>query len=221
MRILLVEDSLPLRTSVKVGLEHLHYAVDAVDNGIDALRYAESQVYDLLVLDLMLPGMHGLEVLREMRARGNQSHVLILSALADTDDRVRGLQLGADDYLIKPFAFRELSARIEALLRRHSGVKQPTLSVADLELDTVAREARHAGRSLSLSSKEFAVLEALLRHRGQVLSRAQLICSSHDYQNEVSDNAIEVLISGLRKKLRQAGAGRLIETRRGFGYLVR
>lgn len=220
MRILLVDDSLPLLRSMRHGLESSGFAIDAVDNGNDGLSYVLSGVYDVIVLDLNLPGMDGLSVLREMRRRLCDTHVLIVSARDQVEDRITGLELGADDYLIKPFSFDELKARIKALVRRKFNDKQPVLKIDGLTIDTSVCEARTGNDRVALSPKEFSVLEALCRHRGKILSRNQLIDKTTDYDREISENAIDVVVCGLRKKLRDVGVADFIQTKRGFGYFV-
>ena len=220
MRILLVDDSLPLLRSLRHGLESSGYAIDAVDNGNDGLSYVLTGVYDVIVLDLNLPGMDGLSVLREMRRRECDTHVLIVSARDQVEDRIAGLELGADDYLIKPFAFDELKARIKALVRRKFNDKQPVMKLNGLTIDTSVCEAWAGNDRIVLSPKEFSVLEALCRHRGKILSRHQLIDKTTDYDREISDNAIDVVVCGLRKKLKDVGVANLIQTKRGFGYFV-
>ena len=220
MRILLVDDSLPLLRSMRHGLESSGFAIDAVDNGNDGLSYVLSGVYDVIVLDLNLPGMDGLSVLREMRRRLCDTHVLIVSARDQVEDRIAGLELGADDYLIKPFSFDELKARIKALVRRKFNDKQPVLKIDGLTIDTSVCEARTGNDRVALSPKEFSVLEALCRHRGKILSRNQLIDKTTDYDREISENAIDVVVCGLRKKLRDVGVADFIQTKRGFGYFV-
>lgn len=220
MRVLIVEDSLSLCASIRHGLERVGYAVDTVSDGLQAGSYIGSGLYDVIVLDLMLPGKDGLTLLREMRAMGNQTHVLILSAMGQVEDRIAGLELGADDYLIKPFAFNELKARIDALVRRRYQAKRPILELGQLRIDTAIRQASVGGQAIALTAKEYVALEALVRHQGQVLSRAQLIERTRNGDSEISENAVEVLISGLRRKLSQAGLPALIHTRRGFGYYV-
>lgn len=220
MRVLIVEDSLSLCASIRHGLERVGYAVDTVSDGLQAGSYIGSGLYDVIVLDLMLPGKDGLTLLREMRAMGNQTHVLILSAMGQVEDRIAGLELGADDYLIKPFAFNELKARIDALVRRRYQAKRPILELGQLRIDTAIRQASVGEQAIALTAKEYVALEALVRHQGQVLSRAQLIERTRNGDSEISENAVEVLISGLRRKLGQAGLPALIHTRRGFGYYV-
>ena len=220
MRILLVEDSLPLLRSMRHGLDRSGFAVDAVADGNEGLSYALTGVYDVMVLDLNLPGLDGLSVLREMRRRDCDTHVLIVSARDQVEDRIAGLELGADDYLIKPFSFDELKARIKALVRRKFNDKQPILKINGLTIDTSICEARAGNNRVLLSPKEFSILEALCRHRGTILSRNQLIDKTTDYGREISDNAIEVMVCGLRRKLRDVGIHSLINTKRGFGYFV-
>lgn len=221
MRVLVIEDSTSLRASIKHGLERASYAVDTAADGLEASAFLSSGVYDVVVLDLMLPGKHGLQLLKEMREAGDDTHVLILSAMAHTEDRIAGLELGADDYLIKPFAFQELKARIDALVRRRFQLKRPILEAGSLRIDTAIREVRVGDLPVELTAKEYAALEALMRHRGSVLSRTQLIERTRDFDCDITENAMEVLISGLRRKLRKAGADDVVQTRRGFGYFVR
>ena len=220
MRVLLVEDSASLCNSIRHGLERVGYAVDTVSDGNQAGAYIASGLHDVIVLDLMLPGRDGLTLLKEMRAAGNQTHVLILSAMGQVEDRIGGLELGADDYLIKPFAFNELKARVDALVRRRYQDKRPLLALGELRIDTAIREVCWRSAPLPLTANEYTALEALVRHQGQVLSRAQLIERTRDGNSEISDNAVEVLICGLRRKLAAAGAPAMIHTRRGFGYYV-
>ena len=220
MRVLVVEDSSSLRHALHVGLERSGFAVDSVEDGEQALRFIGCSVYDVIILDLLLPKRDGLFVLRQMRAQGDNTHVLILSARDQTTDRITGLELGADDYLVKPFAFEELKARIQALIRRRFDDKRPSLSVGPLMLNPAAREVRRGEDLVPLSPKEFAVLEALCRHQGSVLSRAQLIERTTGFEREITENAVDVLICALRRKLKAFAADQLIRTKRGFGYYV-
>ena len=220
MKILLVEDSERLRRSLRRGLESSGWAVDLAADGQEGLDFLAAYEYDVVVLDLMLPRVHGLDVLRQLRERGNDVHVLILSAMDQLDDRVRGLELGADDYLVKPFAFDELCARLQALVRRRHGVKNPSLQVGPLELDTVRREVRREGRPIHLTPSEYALFEYLAMRSGRVFSKPQLLDQLYRSETEVSSNVIEVLISGLRKKIHRPGDTPLLCTRRGHGYLI-
>jgi two-component system copper resistance phosphate regulon response regulator CusR len=220
LRVLLVEDSQRLLSSLSQGLTRLGYTVDVAADGEDGLAFAETYEYDVIVLDLMLPGVPGLEVLRRLRARGRKTHILILSARDRVEDRVRGLQMGADDYLVKPFAFDELCARIQALVRRRYQAKNPIIRVGPVEIDTARREVSRAGAALHLTPSEYALLEFLARQPGRVFSQEQLVEHLRSSESEVSSNVIEVLVSGLRRKIHVAGEPPIVRTRRGFGYFV-
>ncbi len=220
MRVLLVEDSERLRQALVPLLGAAGHAVDTAADGIEALAYLERYDYAVVVLDLMLPRLDGLEVLRTMRARGNRARVLVLSARDQVQDRVAALDRGADDYLVKPFSSDELLARMSALLRRSLEQAEPELRAGRLVLDPRRRVVQVEGASLGLSPKEFALLECLLRERGRVLSRAQLFEHVYSGHSESSDKVIEVLMSTLRAKLGEFGVGELVQTRRGFGYVI-
>jgi two-component system copper resistance phosphate regulon response regulator CusR len=220
MRILLVEDSTVLRASLCAQLREQQWSVDDAADGRTALAYLERYPYDIVVLDLMLPGIDGLEVLRRLRASGSAVRVLVLSARDQVADRVDALNHGADDYLVKPFAFQELASRLLALMRRQVDHGQPLLEYQGLAIDPRARVAKYRDRVLGLTPKEYALLETLLRNRGQVLAREQVFEQLYDSRSESSDKVIEVLVSTLRAKLAAAGKPDLITTRRGFGYLV-
>ncbi|MBI3896989.1 MAG: response regulator transcription factor [Gammaproteobacteria bacterium] len=220
MKLLIAEDSPRLRTSLTLGLTKLGYAVDAVANGREALRFITGADYDLIVLDIMLPELDGLTVLQQLRARHIKTHVLILSAKDQVQDRISGLQLGADDYLVKPFSFDELQARIAALLRRTYDKKCPLLKLGELEFNTALKELRLAGALIKLTPHELSLLEYLMMNRGRVLDYDQLVRKLYNSDSPVSRNAIEVHVSSLRKKLKAYGADDVIKTRRGFGYYV-
>ena len=220
MKILLVEDSQRLLRSLGQGLKKLGYAVDLAADGEEGLALAETYDYHVIVLDLMLPGLSGLEVLRRLRARGRDAHILILSARDRVDDRVQGLQLGADDYLVKPFAFDELCARIQALIRRRHQAKNPVIQVGPLEIDAARRQVSRNGDALHLTPSEYALLEFLAYQRGRVFSKEQLVEHLHRSDSDVSSNVVEVLVSGLRKKIHTHGQPPILCTRRGFGYVV-
>jgi DNA-binding response OmpR family regulator len=220
VKILLVDDSQRLLRSLSQGLRKLGYAVDLAGDGEDGLALAETYEYDVIVLDLMLPGLSGLEVLLRLRAQGRSTHVLILSARDRVDDRVKGLQLGADDYLVKPFAFEELCARIQALVRRRHQAKNPILRLGSLEIDAARRQVSRLGSVLRLTPREYALLEFLAYQRGQVFSQEQLVEHLHRSDSDVSSNVIEVLVSGLRRKIHVQGEPPIVQTRRGFGYFV-
>jgi DNA-binding response OmpR family regulator len=220
VKILVVEDSERLLRSLGEGLRRLGYAVDLTGDGEDGLAFAETYDYDVIVLDLMLPGLPGLEVLRRLRARGRRAHVLILSARDRVEDRVKGLQMGADDYLVKPFAFDELVARIQALVRRRHQVKEPIIRLGALEIDTTRRQASCRGDRLHLTPSEYALLEFLAYQPGRVVSTEQLLEHLRRSDADVSSNAVQVLVSGLRKKIHADGEPPILRTRRGFGYFV-
>ena len=220
MRLLIVEDSVVLRASLAIQLREQQWTVDEVADGHSALAHLERYPYDAVVLDLTLPGIDGLQVLQRLRASGSQTRVLVLSARDQVADRVQALNAGADDYLVKPFAFQELVSRLQALMRRQIGPGAPVIEIDGLKLDPRTRQATVDGRELTLTPKEYGVLEALLRNRGQVTSRERLFEHLYDSRSESSDKVIEVLVSTLRAKLGGAGIPDLIKTRRGFGYLV-
>jgi DNA-binding response OmpR family regulator len=220
MKILLVDDSQRLLRSLSQGLRKLGYGVDVATDGEQALDLAGTYAYQVIVLDLMLPGVSGLEMLRRLRTTGNGAHVLILSARDRVEDRVQGLQLGADDYLVKPFAFDELCARIQALIRRRHEAKNPVIRLGSLTIDTARREVSRDSEPLHLTPSEYALLEFLAYRRGHVFSQEQLIEHLRRSDSEVSSNVIQVLVSGLRKRIHAPGEPPILRTRRGFGYYV-
>jgi heavy metal response regulator len=218
MRILVIEDEPGIAQFVKQGLSEAGYAVDVVYNGRKGLDYALAADYDAVVLDIMLPQMDGLQLLRTLRARGRKMPVLLLTARDAVDERVRGLDAGADDYLIKPFAFAELLARLRALLRRPPLQTETIVRVADLELDTARHEVRRAGRPIDLSPREFAVLEYLMRHPRQVLTRTQITEHVWNFDFYSETNVVDVYIGYLRRKIDRGFQPPLIHTVRGVGY---
>lgn len=220
MRILVVEDFSPMRGTLERALRGAGFSVDGAGDGEEALYLLESSVHDVVVLDLMLPVVDGLAVLRRMRAAANHAHVLILTARDAVDDRVRALDLGADDYLVKPFALAELLARVRALVRRSYARKDPTLRIADLEVDTARRTATRAGRAMDLTAREFALLEYLALRVGEVVGRDDILERLYRMEEATVSNVLEVHISNLRRKLECDGAARLLHTRRGEGYLL-
>lgn len=220
MRVLIVEDHEPLLRSLEHGMREAGFAVDVCRNGRSALDTARAQTYDALILDLMLPEVDGMTVLRELRASGCQTHVLILTARDRLEERVAGLDAGADDYLVKPFAFQELLARVRALVRREYGTKGRVIRIDDLEVDTVTRRVTRAGRALSLTAREYALLEYLAVRRGAVVTRAELHDHLYDFTSEPVSNVVNVHVSALRKKLAEAGGRPLLHTRRGQGYTL-
>ncbi len=223
MRILVIEDDAETAAYLKKGLKESGYTVDWSKDGRDGLFMATSEKYDLLVIDRMLPGADGLSIVKLLREEGIKTPVLVLSALGQVDDRVRGLKAGADDYLAKPYAFSELSARIEALLRRGSGqaAADTKLRVADLELDLLARAASRAGKAIDLKPREFRLLEYMMRHAGQVVTRTMLLEGVWDYHFDPQTNVIDVHMSRLRQKIDKGFASPLLQTVRGAGYSLR
>jgi two-component system copper resistance phosphate regulon response regulator CusR len=220
MRLLLVEDSQRLRTTLVRALGRLGYAVDEARDGDEAMASVGVHPYDAIVLDLMLPGKSGLELLETWRRRGDLTPVLILTALASVADRVRGLALGADDYLVKPFAIEELAARLEAVIRRHRGQADSRIRVADLEIDLAARTVRRGGLSLTLTAREFSLLECLARHPGRVFNREQIEARLYGEADSPLSNAVDAAVYSLRRKLSPGDAPPLIHTRRGLGYVL-
>lgn len=222
MRVLIVEDDLEAAAYMVKGLKESGYVADHVADGREALYRVAAETYDALVVDRMLPGVDGLTIVRTMRTAGNHTPVLILSALGDVDDRVKGLKAGGDDYLVKPYAFAELLARLEALLRRgRAEAPDTTLKIADLEMDLVARTVKRAGKPIELKPKEFALLEYLMRHAGHVVTRTMLLENVWDYSFDPQTNVIDVHISRLRQKIDKGHDKPLLSTIRGAGYSLR
>jgi len=220
MRVLLVEDSEKLRRSVSTGLRKAGFAVDVAGDGEAGLWYATGNEYDVIVLDLMLPKVDGLTVLRRLREMGKTTHVLILTARDTVEDRVLGLRSGSDDYLIKPFAFDELLARVEALARRGHGVKTPVIRVGEVEIDLGRRTVRRGGALLDLTPREFALLEYLAMRRGEVVTRSQIESHIYDEQVDPMSNVVDAAVYALRKKIDTPGERSLVQTRRGMGYVL-
>jgi DNA-binding response OmpR family regulator len=220
MRVLVIEDSARLQRSIVTGLRKSGFAVDATGDGEEGLWYANGVNYDVIILDLMLPKLDGLSLLRRLRESGKTTHVLILTAKDTVEDRVLGLRSGADDYLIKPFAFDELLARVETLARRAHGVKRTVLRVESLEIDTSQRIARKGEEVLSLPPREYALLEYLAMRQGQLVTRAEIEAHIYDDQAEPNSNVVESAIYSLRRRIDPPGGPSLIQTRRGLGYLL-
>ena len=218
MRVLIVEDEAGVAGFVKQGLTEAGYAVDVAHDGSEGLEYALAFEYDVVILDIMLPKMNGLDVLREMREKRAKTPVLLLTARDGVDDRVHGLDVGADDYLVKPFAFPELLARIRALLRRPPLQAGNLLCMSDLEMDISQREVRRAGKHIELSPREFSLLELLLRHPNQVLTRTQIVEHVWNFDFYSDTNVVDVYIGYLRRKIDMGFAFPLIQTVRGVGY---
>jgi len=220
MRILVVEDERRITAFIKRGLEEEHYAVDVAYDGEEALDWAAVVDYDLIVLDVLLPKKDGIEVCRELRAQGNKVPILMLTARDAIEDRVQGLDSGADDYLVKPFAFQELLARIRALLRRRGEIKTTHLQVGDLILDTLTHRATRGGQVIELTAREYALLEFLMRHPGQVLSRTQISEHVWNYDFFTTSNVVDVYIRYLRRKIDKGFEVKLLQTVRGVGYKI-
>ena len=218
MRVLVVEDEPRMAALIRQGLEEEAYAVDVVGNGRDAILWVNSAAYDIVLLDIMLPGMNGLDVCRQLRADGYIMPILMLTARDTLPDKVKGLDSGADDYLVKPFAIEELTARMRALARRDSPEKSAELVVADLSLDPATKLARRSDQTIELTAKEYALLETLMRHPNQVLSRDQIIEHVWNMDFESGSKLIEVYIHALRKKIDAGRDVKLIQTVRGLGY---
>lgn len=221
MKILVVEDDRTVGQYVQRGLTEQQYHADLVGDGLEALRLITGSQYDLVVLDLRLPGMTGVEVLRTVRDRGVTTPILVLTAQDAVDTKVQALRAGADDYVTKPFAFEELLARVEAIARRPKQLTTPVLSVADLELDTATHQVRRAGQPLDLTPKEYSVLEYLMRHPGRVMSRTLITEYAWDYHFDPGTNIVDVVINRLRKKIDSGHRTKLLHTVRGVGYVLK
>lgn len=221
MRILVVEDEEKVASFIRKGLTEERYAVDAAYDGEEGLLFAQMNPYDLIILDLMLPKMDGFKVLEALRADSIATPVLVLTARDNINDKVRGLDLGADDYLTKPFAFAELLARVRALLRRGNPEKSPILKIADLTLDPASRRVERAGQIIDLTAKEYALMEYFMRHQGRVLTRTMIAEHVWDQNFDSYTNVIDVYVNYLRKKIDQGFDEKLIHTVRGAGYVMR
>jgi len=220
MKILVVEDSARLRRALSEGLRRSGFVFDMAADGEQGLNYANAFEYDVILLDIMLPKLDGLSLLKRLRENRNSTHVLILSARDGVRDRIRGLELGADDYLVKPFAFEELVARIKTLVRRHHEVKKSAIEIGQFTIDTARRLALRNGTEVPLTPAEYNLLEHLVLRRGRVVSKSKLQDWLSDSHSETVSNVVEVLVSNIRKKLGPGVMGSIIRTRRGFGYYV-
>ena len=219
MRVLVIEDEHKIAGAIKQGLEQEHYAVDVEYDGEAGLGAATAETYDVMIIDRMLPSMEGMEICKKLRAAGIHTPILLLTAKDQIRDRVEGLNAGADDYLIKPFSFEELLARVRALMRRPQESKTNLLKVGSLSLDTISYDVKRSGKSIKLSAKEFALLEYMMRSVGRVLSKDQIISHVWDFDADILPNTVEVYIGYLRNKIdKPFGAPPLIHTLRGFGY---
>lgn len=222
MRVLIVEDDPTIAEFVAKGLTEAGYAVDVAPDGERGVDLATSASYDAAIVDIMLPRLDGLALIDRIRARGIPTPVLILSARRSVDDRVKGLQAGGDDYLTKPFAFAELLARLQALIRRSTGQAEPTrLSLADLTLDLLSRGAERSGRAVELRPREFSLLEYLLRNQGRVLTKTMILSHVWGYNFDPGTNVVDVLVSRLREKIDRDFEPKLIHTVRGVGYVLK
>lgn len=222
MRILVVEDEHKIANSIKRGLEQEGYAVDVAYDGEGGFDMASSENYGVILLDLMLPKMDGMAICKKLREEENHTPILVLTARGEVSDKVEGLNSGADDYLVKPFAFAELVARIKALARRPKEDLGTVLTSGDLTLDTVDFSVKREGREINLSKKEFSLLEYLMRHKGKVVSKEQIMQNVWDYESDILPNTVEVFIGYLRTKIDRANPSKpaLIQTIRGFGYKI-
>ena len=221
MKILIVEDEPKTGDYLRQGLREAGFGVELASDGLAGLQLAQQQDFDLLILDVMLPGLNGWQLLQRLREQGHLVPVLCLSARDQVEDRVKGLELGADDYLVKPFSFAELLARVRTILRRgRSGVEATALQVADLELDLLRRRVSRAGKRIELTAKEFALLELLMRRHGEVLPRSLIASQVWDMNFDSDTNVIEVAMRRLRAKVDEGFEPRLIQTVRGMGYVL-
>ena len=221
MRLLLVEDYAPLQKSVAKGLREAGFAVDVTGDGREALWYATSNDYDVIVLDLMIPGMDGLSFLERLRSEGQQTHVLIITAKDAVADRVGGLNTGADDYLVKPFEFEELLARVQALVRRSYHRKNPVLVVGPLRIDTATQRVQCGDEDVQLSVREYALLKYLAMRAGELVTRTDIWEHVYDFRSNATSNVVDVYIGRLRRKLGHEPDVSLIQTVRGRGYMLR
>ena len=221
MRILVVEDEKDLNNIITKHLKKNNFSVDSVFNGEEALEYLDYGTYDLIILDIMLPKVNGYEVIKKLRENKNEIAVLMLTARDSIEDKIKGLDLGADDYLIKPFDFGELLARIRALVRRKYGNTSNTMEIDDLCIDIAKKTVVRAGKNIELTGKEYEVLEYLIQNKGHVLSRDKIRDSVWDYGYEGESNIIDVLIKNIRKKIDVGNSKPLIHTKRGLGYVLK
>ncbi len=221
MRILVVEDEHKIANSIKKGLEQEHYAVDVVYDGLEGYDFASTEEYDLIILDRLLPGMEGLEITKKLREKNIHTPILMLTAKVLVKDKIESLDTGADDYVTKPFAFSELVARVRALIRRPKSAANTVLKIANLSLDTTNFKVKRSNKTIRLSSKEFALLEYLLRHANTIMTKEQIINHVWNYDADVLPNSVEVYIKHLRDKIDAPFKGKiLIHTIRGFGYKI-
>ena len=221
MKILLAEDEIDLNNIVTKYLKKNGYSVESVFNGEEALDYLEYDEYDLIILDIMMPKINGFEVIKKLRSKGNHTPILLLTARNSSEDKVKGLDLGADDYIVKPFDFNELTARIRTIVRRRYGNSSNELSIGDLVLDTSKKTVTRAGKTIELTGKEYSILEYLMQSKNRILSREQIKTHVWDYDYEGDSNIIDVLIKNIRKKIHIEDGKQIIYTKRGIGYVVK
>jgi len=221
MRLLVIEDEKKVASFIKKGLEEEHYAVDVAYDGEEGLYLTETNDYDLVILDLMIPKIHGWDVLKKIRAKRNNVPILVLTARDSIEDKVKGLDSGCDDYLTKPFAFAELLARIRALLRREKAEKEPILRIADLTLSLVTHKVARRGKEIELTSREYTLLEYFMRNPDKVLTRTMISEHVWDYHFDSMTNVIDVYVNYLRKKIDKDFEPKLIHTLRGIGYIMK
>jgi len=221
MRLLVIEDEKKVASFIKKGLEEEHYAVDVAYDGEEGLYLSETNDYDLVILDLMIPKIHGWDVLKKIRAKRNNVPILVLTARDSIEDKVKGLDSGCDDYLTKPFAFAELLARIRALLRREKAEKEPILRIADLTLSLVTHKVARRGKEIELTSREYTLLEYFMRNPDKVLTRTMISEHVWDYHFDSMTNVIDVYVNYLRKKIDKDFEPKLIHTLRGIGYIMK
>ncbi len=221
MRVLIVEDEKTLADLIKIGLEDENYSVDIAYDGEEGLFLAENETFDIIILDIMLPKLNGVDLLKELRLKGIRTPVLILTAKSDIDDKVTGLNSGADDYLTKPFSFDELLARIKAILRRKFNVADNIIKIADLEINLLTHEIKRDDKKIDLTAKEYALLEYLVLNKNKLLTRTEITEHIYNYDFDLDSNIIDVMITRLRKKIDKGFEKKLIQTVRGSGYMVK
>jgi two-component system OmpR family response regulator len=222
MRVLLVEDDKKIASFISKGLKEAGFATDHAEDGVDGLHLALNESYDAAIIDIMLPGLDGLSLIEELRRKKINTPIIVLSAKRSVDDRIKGLQIGGDDYLTKPFSFSELLARVQALIRRSSGVTEPNmLEVRDLSMNIITREITRGDRKIELQPREFSLLEYLMRNKGRVLSKTMILEHVWDYNFDPQTNVVDVLVCRLRNKVEKEFEHKLIHTIRGVGYVLK
>jgi two-component system OmpR family response regulator len=222
MRVLLVEDDKKIASFISKGLKEAGFATDHAEDGVDGLHLALNEPYDAAIIDIMLPSLDGLSLIEELRRKKINTPIIVLSAKRSVDDRIKGLQIGGDDYLTKPFSFSELLARVQALIRRSSGVSEPNmLEVTDLSMNIITREITRGDRKIELQPREFSLLEYLMRNKGRVLSKTMILEHVWDYNFDPQTNVVDVLVCRLRNKVEKDFEHKLIHTIRGVGYVLK